>query len=449
MKQYLKIILLLSVFSVFFSISAVAHTPLSENQTNNSLAPMLKNVMPAIVNISVESMKMTNLSDLVPNVSSDNATKVPVKRYAVGSGVIFDAAKGLIVTNAHVVHRAKIIVVTLKDGRRYLAKMLAKSDGYDIAILEIHATHLIALPFADSDNLKVGDFVTAIGSPYGLSQTVTSGIVSALNRSHPQIEQYQNFIQTDTPINPGNSGGALVNMQGQLIGMNTAMVAPSDGNIGIGFSIPSDMVKSTIQQLLQYGKVEHGALGVLVQNISPTLQNAMNLNTDRGALVTEVLPNTPAATADLKPKDIITKVNQHPIVSSDQLRNTMGLIRPTTPITLTIMRDKQIIQIKAIVGNPKTIKEKTMPYFSGVRMQELNELEQNGARLKGLLITKMSENTEAALAGLQPGDVITAINATKVNTISDLEKIANHNNKPLLLTVNRDNGDLYLVIRSE
>lgn len=446
MKNLLKIKSLLIVFTIFFSMISQAHIPLTQNQ--NSLAPMLKQVTPAVVNISVEAVRLTKLDELIPNIQN-NTTKVPVKSYAVGSGVIFDAAKGLIITNAHVIQHEKIIVITLKDGRRYLAKMLAKDDDYDIAILQIHAAHLASLSFANSDDVQVGDFVTAIGSPYGLSQTVTSGVVSAINRSHPQIEGYQSFIQTDAPINPGNSGGALVNMQGQLIGINTAMVAPSDGNIGIGFSIPSNMVKNVIEQLLKYGKVERGVLGVIVQNITPSLEEAMHLNTTQGALISQVLPNTPAAAAQLKPQDVITQIDQRKIQNADQLRNTLGLIRPGTLITLTVIRDHNTLQLKATVGDPKKIKEKKTPYFSGVRMQDLNEMEPDGARLKGLLVTAISDNSEAALAGLKLGDVITTIDQSPIAHITDLEKIIGQNKKPLLLTVKRDDSNLYLVIRAE
>jgi len=447
-KNILILFSLLFVLFVFFPSQAEAHLPALHNQT--SLAPMLKNVMPAVVNISVEAVKLTRLDELVPNVEN-NSTKVPVKSYTVGSGVIFDAQKGLIITNAHVVQHEKTIVVTLKDGRRYLAKMLAKDDDYDIAILQIHAKHLTNVTFANSDRVKVGDFVTAIGSPYGLSQTVTSGVVSAINRSHPQIEGYQSFIQTDAPINPGNSGGALVNMQGQIIGINTAMVAPSDGNIGIGFAIPSNMVQSVAEQLLKYGKVERGILGVIVQNITPALQEAMHLATTQCALISQVLPNTPAEMIKLKPQDIITKIDQHNIRSADQLKNTLGLIRPKTPITLTIIRNHNTLQLKAVVGDPKKISEKKIPYFSGVRMQDLNEFESDGTRLKGLLVTDISSNSEAGLAGLTPGDVLIDINGSPVTGMTDLEKIIQQNTsrRPLLLTVRRGNSNFYLVMRAE
>src|SRR3990167_6312112 len=230
----------------FIPLICLAHLPTTQENNNNSIAPMLQKVTPAVVNVYVEQERLTNLNQLIQ--TQDDTTQVPIKSYAVGSGVIFDAEKGLIVTNAHVVAHEKIIIVTLKNGERYHAKLVAKDKGYDIAILQIPATHLTALSFANSDDIKVGDFVTAIGSPYGLSQTVTSGVVSAVNRTHPQIEGYQSFIQTDAPINPGNSGGALVDMKGKLVGINTAMVAPTDGSIGLGFSIPSNMVQGVIEQ---------------------------------------------------------------------------------------------------------------------------------------------------------------------------------------------------------
>src|SRR3990167_8850107 len=355
---------LMICFLMLIPIAGFAHLPTS--QEGNSIAPMLAKVTPAIVNIYVEGEQLTRVDQLLPERGEDGR-KVPVKSFAVGSGVIFDAAKGLIVTNAHVISNEKVIVVTLKNGERYHAKLIAKDTGYDIAILHIDATDLTQLPFANSDNVKVGDFVTAIGSPYGLAQTVTSGVVSALNRAHPQIEGYQNFIQTDAPINPGNSGGALLNMQGELIGINTAIVAPDAGNIGIGFAIPSNLTQSVIDQLLKYGKVKRGVLGVIVQNLTPELADALNLHHHKGALISEVEPNTPAESAGLKVGDVVTAVDHHPTNSAAQLRNTLGLIHPGTKASITFIRDNKTKTVTIDVANPKKIKEKMLPYISGMR----------------------------------------------------------------------------------
>lgn len=441
MKALLLIIATLSLF--FLPIISEAHLPTDQATQGTTIAPMLEKITPAVVNVYVEeSLQMAS-------PDGDNSTQIPVRGYAVGSGVIFDADKGLIATNAHVVKDAKVIVVTLKNGERYHAKLVAKDDGYDIAILHIQATHLTALSFANSDEVKTGDFVTAIGSPFGLSQTVTSGVVSAVNRTHPKIEGYQSFIQSDAPINPGNSGGALVNMKGDLIGINTAMVTPSDGNIGIGFSIPSNMVKAVIAQLLQYGKVEHGMLGLVVQNITPELATALNTGDIKGAVVTQVVPNSPAATAGLKTQDVITDVDNHPVHGAVQLRNTLGLIRPNTKVAITFVRNHQTKSVAATVINPKDLKETTTPYFAGVRLQDFNELESDGTRLKGLLVTRVSDSSMGALAGLQMGDVITEVNSKPVTALHELQPLLANQIKPLLLNVTRGTNDLLFVLDKE
>lgn len=441
MKKLLKIML---TAVCFIPLIALAHLPASQNPIT-SIAPMLQKATPAVVNVFVEEEKLTRLDQLIQ--TKDTETKVPVKSYAVGSGVIFDAAKGLIVTNAHVVKQAKLIIITLKDGQRYHAKLIAKDPGFDIAVLAVQAKNLTALPFADSDQVHVGDFVTAIGSSYGLPQTVTSGVVSAINRAHPQIEGYQNFIQTDAPINPGNSGGALINMAGQLIGINTALVGPTDGNIGIGFAIPSNMVKSVIDQLLKYGKVKRGALGVIAQKITPELADAFNLSANQtGALISEVLPNTPAAIAGLKPEDIITAVNQHAIHSAVQLRNVLGLIRPDTTVNITFLRDHATKTVSLAVADPKKLQTSSVPYFGGMRLQDFNELESDGSELHGVLVTDISDASQGALAGLTLGDVITAVNKKPVTSVKTLQAAAANQTKPLLLTIVHGKENMFLVL---
>lgn len=445
----MKTIARIIAFVVFLiPLVCLAHLPTTQSNQDNSLAPMLEKITPSVVNIYVEQVKMTKLSDLLPSQTNSD-TKVPVKSYAVGSGIIFNSAKGMIVTNAHVVADQKLIIVTLKNGERYRAKLIAKDTAYDIAVLHIDAKNLTALTFANSDNVKVGDFVTAIGSPYGLSQTVTSGVVSAMNRTHPKIEGYQSFIQTDAPINPGNSGGALVNMKGQLIGINTAIVAPSDGNIGIGFAIPSNMVESVIAQLEKYGKVKRGVLGVIVQNITPELADALHLKSMKGALISQVVPETPAATAGLKAEDVITEIDHHPVYGAVQLRNAMGLIHPGTEAVLTYLRDNKIETVTVTVADPKTLKEKKEPYFEGLRLQDFHELESDGTSLNGVLITGLSDSSNGAIAGLVVSDVITAVDGKSVASVKALQEMVAHETKPLLLSVMRGNNNLFLMLNAD
>jgi len=436
------------IISTLISLPALAHSPVAQITAESSLAPMLKKVTPAIVNIAVEKVVETKLNQLLPT-SNDNNTRIPVKMMMVGSGIIFDAKHGYIVTNAHVIKDQKVIVATLKNGEKYYATLLAKSKKYDIAVLQIHAKHLDALDFGNSNKLQVGDFVTAIGSPFGLEQTVTSGVVSALNRSHPKIEGYQSFIQTDAPINPGNSGGALVNMQGKLIGINTAIIAPTAGNTGIGFAIPSNMAKAVISQLLKYGKVERGVLGVIVQKLTPSLANAMALSGHTGAVVTQVLPNSPADDSGIKSGDLITQIDKTNIRGAEQLQNTVGLIKPDTSINMTVIRDHQSRIIEATIGRPKDLKTQIMPYFSGMRLQDFKELESDGTAISGLIIAKVSDHSQGALSGLRPGDIITEINQKPIHSLQLLKKIVHEHHKPLLLTVLRGHMSAFIVIRAQ
>ncbi len=434
MSNFFKKILVFC--GVLTSFSSFAHLP-----SNISMAPMLAIATPAVVNIAVEKS--------LPNTDENALNSPPRKAFGVGSGVIFDAKKGLIVTNAHVVSDEQIMVVTLKDGRRYRAQLVGKDDGFDIAIIRIPSIHLTALPFGDSDQLKVGDFVAAIGSPFGFTQSVTSGVISALNRVEPKIEGFQSFIQTDAPINPGNSGGGLVNMQGQLIGINTAIFTPVYGSIGIGFSIPSNMVNSVITQLLKYGHVKRGMLGVVAQDITPELAQAFHIRQDQGALVTQVIAGSPAAKAGVHPQDVMLSVNQHPIHGAAQLRNLLGLLPPGTPLVLKLERNHTPLILTATVGDPNHVMaQNEIPFLAGLRLQDFNELEGSGEELRGVVVTDVSEMSQGALAGLIPGDIITSANKEPVGTVNALKKIALSKPSTLLLQVSRNNQTLFLVIES-
>lgn len=432
---------ILTLILALISLNALA----TSGASTTTIAPMLAKVTPAIVNITVEEkMPPELLKQLPPTVNPDSLPK----GMAIGSGVIFDASKGYILTNNHVVKNQKAMVVTLKDGRRFRAKLIAHDDDFDLAVIQIPHDHLTSLPFGNSDELKVGDFVAAIGSPYGLTQTVTSGVVSALDRDHPRIEGFQSFIQTDAPINPGNSGGALVNMQGHLVGVNTAIFSTSGGNIGIGFAIPSNMTKAVIHQLLTYGKVERGMLGVMAQNISPELKDALHLSSSNGVLITQVVPASPAAKAGLHAQDIIMSLNGNTIHNSDQLHNDLGLMRPGTAIELGISRQHSQRTIHAVVADPKKImQQRQLPFIGGLTLQDFDELEPDGTRLKGAVIINVTDVSDAALAGLNPGDVITAAAGKAVESVNALQKIAESiNSKQLLLTIKRGHTNLYIVV---
>lgn len=438
MKHRIVHLLIITLSLVFVSMDVCAE---ETTKSMFSLAPMLQKVTPAVVKITTAKEDVLNPFDSNP--------KPRKEELGLGSGVIYDAAQGLIVTNAHVVTKSKIIVVTLKNGRRYIAKLIGEDDGFDIAVIKITAKDLSSIHFGDSDQLQVGDFVAAIGSPFGLTETVTSGVVSALNRSEPKIEGYQSFIQTDTPINPGNSGGALVDMKGDLVGINTALVSPAFGNVGIGFAIPSNMVKNVVEQLVKYGKMERGILGVIAQDITPALARAMELEKDLGAVVTTIIPNSPADTAGVKVADIILALNKKSIHNAEQLRDSLGTMRPGTSIELSISRQGKPMTVGATVGDPQKIaKQREVPFISGLSLQDFNELESDDHFLKGVLVTGISEVCPAALAGLMPGDIITVANQQPIQTVTELETIAKKHPKHLLLQVTRNNTGLFVVIEN-
>jgi Do/DeqQ family serine protease len=306
-----------------------------------TLAPLLKEVTPAVVNIATKGHEAVN--PLYNDPTFRRFYKVPEgaeqrETQAAGSGVIIDAKAGYVVTNNHVIEKADQIVVTLKDNRQLDAKLVGSDPETDIAVLQVQGKNLTALEIGDSDSLQVGDFVIAIGNPFGLGQTVTSGIVSALGRTGLGIENYENFIQTDASINPGNSGGALINLRGELVGINTAIVGPSGGNVGIGFAVPINMARSVIEQLVAHGEVKRGRLGVEVEDLTPDIAEALHVDAPGGAVIKRVEPGSPARRAGLQAGDVVLAIDGRPVQSSSDLRNRVGLTAVGQTIQLTILR---------------------------------------------------------------------------------------------------------------
>jgi serine protease Do/serine protease DegQ len=323
---------------------------------SGSVADMIEVVLPAVVNIStrtvVESSRNPLLDDPFFRYFFDIPERQPRERArrSLGSGVVIDPNKGHIVTNYHVVEGADAITVTLRDQRAFPAQVIGVDPATDLALLRIKARSLQALPLADSDQLRVGDFVVAVGNPFGLGQTVTSGIVSALGRSGLGIEGYEDFIQTDASINPGNSGGPLVNMAGELVGINTAIVGPNGANIGIGFAIPSNMAEAIVDQLIRFGEVRRGRLGVSVQDLNPELARAFGLQRWNGAVIAAVETRSPASKAGLRRGDVVTAVNGKPVRTSEQLRNAVGILPIGTTLELEIIRDGRSRKIEVTIG---------------------------------------------------------------------------------------------------
>jgi serine protease Do len=432
-----------------FSTNCFATIP-----TSPSLAPMLQKTLPAVVNIRA-IINLTGYDTMMQkqrDKQQQNQGMMPNKALSIGSGVIVDANNGYILTNAHVVEDAQDVTVSLSDGRHSTAKIIGMDKASDIALLQIKAKNLTAIPLGNSNDLKVGDIVAAVGNPFGLNQTVTSGIISALGRTQLGIENFENFIQTDASINPGNSGGALLDINGQLIGINTAILAPNRGSVGVGFAIPANIAKSVMQQLIQYGNVKRGALGIGAQDISPDLVNAFNLNISKGAVVTEVMTHSPAQSAGLQSGDIITNVNGTPINNANDVVNAIAFLRVDSKATINILRNDKPLTLYATISDPKLrieASEKLDPLLYGVGLKDFTQLDPTHGDIKGVLVVSVEEDSKAWRSDLRPGDVIVTANQQKITNITELKNIANNTKKDLLLNILRGMGAIYIVISKE
>jgi len=431
--------------------TAQAAWPLNvDGQALPSLAPMLKKATPAVVNIStktkIEIAEHPLMRDPffrrffeIPNMPRQRETS------SLGSGVIIDAKNGYIITNNHVIDKADEITVTLSDARQLSAKLIGTDPESDIAVVKVEPKDLTELPVADSAQLQVGDFVVAIGNPFGLGQTVTSGIVSALGRSGLGIEGYEDFIQTDASINPGNSGGALVNLRGELVGINTAILAPNGGNVGIGFAIPSNMASHIKNNLVEHGSVKRGQLGVNIQDLTPELAQAFGLKQAQGAVITAVQAKSPAAKAGLEPGDIVISINDKPVKSSQEIRNTIGLLPLGEEVKLEILRGGEAQTVKAEIAAPKIVQEegqKIHVKLAGLLLRNATP----GDQAEGVLIEKINTGSYAFQAGLRPGDVIVMANRQPVASLDELKKAAG-GGRELLLNIQRGEGAFILLLR--
>ncbi|WP_342147269.1 Do family serine endopeptidase [Rickettsiella endosymbiont of Aleochara curtula] len=450
MKKLLYQLLLSSLLIIGFCPLSYAGWPfsLAHQMNKDSISSMLKPILPAVVNVSVQGdIPLNQLPPPVPG------RPYPRHFESMGSGVIVDAKAGYILTNAHVIHEAKTITVTLSDGRVFKATLKGSDPASDIALLTITPDHLTAIPLGNSDNLKVGDFVAAIGNPFGLNQTVTSGIVSALQRTGLGIEGYENFIQTDAPINPGNSGGALINLQGQLMGINTAILAPGSnaGNIGIGFAIPINMANGVMKQLAEHGSVKRGLMGVLVQDLTPALATALHIAPDtNGALVSQVPNYSPAETAGIQTGDIIQSINGTSIHNGGQVKNIVGMLRVGDKITIKLLRKGKTINTVINLTDPKDYKkvaEHDNPFLYGLVLRDFNQTITGQGHLVGVEVVDTDEDSMAWHAGIRPGDVITSANQIAITNVAQLQDIAKQSKQELLVNVLSRGGIRFVVIK--
>ena len=443
-------------------IIQVAHAALPSNWFSNNgemptLAPMIDQSKPAVVNIATQSHIRIQDNPLMNDPFFRRFFNIPQQprhrtRQSLGSGVIFDAKKGLVLTNSHVIQRADEITVSLTDGRSFQAELVGSDPATDVALIKIPAESLSALTLADSDKLRVGDFVVAIGNPFGLGQTVTSGIVSALGRSGLGIEGYENFIQTDASINPGNSGGALLNLRGELVGINTAIFSPGQragaGNIGIGFAIPSNMVKQISDQLIEYGEVKRAYLGVQMQDINDELASAFNIPPGQGAVITSIQKDSAADKAGLEIGDVIVTVDGQKLSNADSLRNTVGLLMVGQTIKMDFLRNGKKKTVKATVKEvQKQVQQGPIhPKLAGASFGDIEPGSRYYGKINGVAIYDVKRNSPAWNAGLRTNDIITSVNKVRVNSLDDFKSHV-QTTGTLLFNLTRNRQAMFLILR--
>ncbi len=446
-------VLSLSLSSVLTPVQATAALPVSvDGQQLPSLAPMLEKVTPAVVSIAVEGKQVqTNRIPeqfqffFGPDFPMEQRRERPFR--GLGSGVIIDANKGHIVTNYHVIKGADEIRVRLYDGREYDAELVGGDEMADVALLKLEkAKNLTQINIADSDKLRVGDFTVAIGNPFGLGQTVTSGIVSALGRSGLNVENFENFIQTDAAINSGNSGGALVNLNGELIGINTAILGPNGGNVGIGFAIPSNMMRNLTEQILEFGEVKRGMLGVQGGEVTSELAEALGYESSKGAFIGQVVPDSAADKAGLQAGDIIISVNGKSINTFSELRAKVATLGAGKKVTLGVVRDGKTKSFNVTLGEATSIKAKAENLHDGLKGAELSNTTPSDA-VQGVKVTSVAENSAAAQYQLKEGDIIIGVNRQRVKNLAELRAIVEQHKGVLALNIQRGERTIYLVIR--
>lgn len=456
---------------LFTSISGLAATTaMAAPQAERvSLAPMLEHVTPAVVIVSTtqtasapESLRYLDESQLrrfFSDPSAGGPQSAPRGEVrGVGSGVIVDAEKGYIVTNNHVIDNADEINVSLQDGREFKATLIGSDPSTDVALLQIEAGQLESLKLADIDQVRVGDYVVAIGNPFGVGQTVTQGIVSALGRGGLNNDNYEDFIQTDAAINMGNSGGALVNLDGELIGINTAIISGSGTSAGIAFAVPVNMIAAVMDQLEQFGEVRRGQLGVQIQDLTSAMESALQTGAGKGALVTSVLPGSAAEQAGLEVSDVIVAVDKDSVDSGRDLRNIIGLLRLNQAVTLQVYRDGKKQSFNAVIGGvePSVAANEAQPNrnlsdpeFLGAQLRNLDltaQASRSAGISGGVEVMSVDQQSPAWRAGLRPGDVIYAVNRADVANLQDFNELVAGKSQVTALGVVRENRRMLVIL---
>ena len=420
-----------------------------------TLAPLVNQVTPAVVNISVVTRAPMEDNPLFRDPFFRRFFNLPERpqqrrEQAAGSGVIVDAARGYVLTNHHVIKDAEQVIVTLKDRRQFQAKIVGSDPGTDVAVLQIEARELVALRFGDSDQLNVGDYVIAIGNPFGIGQTVTSGIVSALGRSGLSPEGYEDFIQTDASINPGNSGGALVNLRGELVGINTAIIGPAGGNVGIGFAVPSNMSRTVMSQIVKYGEVRRGRLGIEMVDLNAEIAKRLGVTALEGVAVAAVQPGSPAEKAGLRERDIITAMNGRAIRSAAELRARLALTAIGEELELRVLRGAETRTVRVMVAAVQQVSGgdgAPVPQLPGMRVIEIERGSPLYQRIQGLIVTTVDEGSRAWQAGLRAGDIIYAVNRRRVRTMAEFSSALRSAERGYTLSLVRGDFNLSIVIR--
>lgn len=451
MRQIQKpmIALMTAVLLLLTAPQARAALPASvDGQALPTLAPVLERVTPSVVNVYTQT-RVRVRSPLIDDPFFRRFFNIPDKprervSQSLGSGVIVDAKEGYVLTNNHVIAGADDISITLSDGRSFDAEVIGTDPDTDLAMIRIPAENLSALPFADSKQLRVGDFVVAIGNPFGLGQTVTSGIVSALGRSAFRGLEFQNFIQTDASINPGNSGGALINLRGELVGINSAIFTPSGGNVGIGFAIPAVMAQHVMGQLAQFGEVRRGTLGIFVQDLTGELAGAFGMDKGEGVLVAEVAKDSGADKAGVKAGDIITSIGEYPVSNSQEFHNYEGQFPVGEKLALEYVRNERTKRVKVSVEELRALDGESVDRrMQGAKFEEL-PLKQRSGQVSGVLLTELKRDSLLARKGMRPGDIVAGSNRMNIRDLDEFQEVISTVRGSLYLQVLRD-GKEYVV----